>query len=407
MRRLFEPDILLFFGILAIFVWHILSQVPLSKFDYAAIQEQYRQGGEAALSDPSLYALAGWYYVHDLSPDMISYAHPPLGKYLIGLSEVFFGNEILLSIVFGTTTLLLVYLIARVMLPAYFALVPSFLLAFDRMFLWLSSTSMLDIFSVFFVVASVLIFLHLRRSKWLWIPLGLVIGLSVASKWTAIFVLPALFVSAIIRKDRRALLLLALSIPLAASTYTAVYTAYFAAGHSFQDFLALQMRMLGVQGVDRYARGTPPPFWVLFNFITGIEGVGPWTHLLANWTTRTLDTISVQYGIFTLLWYNPLTWPMSFIASIFVLLYARRKGDREVILPSLIFFSVAGAVSFGQVFFWYLLPALPFGFICLSYVLSLAKSSWKSNRTKLFLGTYLILVAVWSLYIALPSFIAI
>jgi dolichyl-phosphate-mannose--protein O-mannosyl transferase len=68
---------------------------------------------------------------------------------------------------------------------------------------------------------------------------------------------------------------------------------------------------------------------------------------------------------------------------------------------------VAGAVSFGQVFFWYLLPALPFGFICLSYVLSLAKSSWKSNRTKLFLGTYLILVAVWSLYIALPSFIAI
>jgi 4-amino-4-deoxy-L-arabinose transferase-like glycosyltransferase len=393
--------------LLLIFVVHILSQAPLWGVYYTSYQQRYNLGGEGALLDSQVYALAGWDYVHGIPPDKINFAHPPLAKYIIGSSELVFNSENLLSVVFGVATLVAVYLIARKILPTYFALVPTFILAFDRMFLWLSSSSMLDIYSTFFAGISVLVFMYFRRSRWLWIPLGVAIGLSFASKWTGIFIVPALLGFAAMRRDRRALLSLALSLPLAALVYTGVYAGYFAAGHSFQDFVALQLRMLGEQSRVRYIRGTPPPFWVLFNFITGIEGVGPWTHLFANWTTRTLDTISVQYGIFTLISYNPLTWPLSFIASVFVLLYAWQHGDREALLPALVFFSVVGAISFGQGFFWYLLPALPFGFISLGYVLSLAKPSWKSSRTKLFLGGYLILVVVWSLYFALPGFVAI
>ena len=400
-------NFLLLLGILIIFVLHLVSQVPVSKFEYSTYQEKYRLGGEGALWDDEVYAWAGWNYIHGVSPDKINYAHPPLAKYIIGLSELAFGSQNLLSIVFGTATLLFVYLIARRVLPTYFALVPPFILAFDRMFLSFSSASMLDIYATLFTVVSVLIFIYFRRSKWLWIPLGVAIGLSVASKWIGIFIVPALFLFAVLKRDRRTLLALALSLPMAALTYTGVYTGYFAAGHSFQDFIAIQLRMLGEQNRIRYSRGAPPPFWLLFNFITGIEGAGPSTLLLVNWTTRTLDKISMQYGIFTLRFYDLLTWPTSFVASVFVPLYAWRHGDREALLPALVFFSIVGAISFGQGFFWYLLPALPFGFISLGYVLSLAKSSWKSSRTKLFLGGYLILVVVWSIYFALPGFIAV
>lgn len=402
-------NFLLLIGILVIFVFHVVSQVPPLKFDHSIYQEEYQQAlaGQGFMSDQDLYAWAGWNYIHGLSPDKINFTHPPLAKYIIGFSELVFGSQNLLSIVFGIVTLVFVYLITKRMLPTYFALVPPFLLSFDRLFLGVSTSALLEIYTAFFAVLCVLIFISFRRSKWLWIPLGVSIGLSVASKWTGLLIVPALFTFAVLKRDKRTLVSLALSLPVAALTYTTVYGGYFASGHSLQDFIALQLQMLDDQSHLRYGRGTPPPFWLLFNFISGIEGYGPSTLLFANWTTKTLDTISARSGIFTLGAYNPLTWPSSVITSVFVILHAWRHRNKEALLPALVFFAFVGATLQGQVFIWYLLPALPFGFISIGYVLSLAKSSWKPNRTNLFLGGYLFLVAVWSFYFALPSFIAI
>ncbi len=57
-------------------------------------QSQYRQGsGSKGIGDDGLYAFAGYYYISGGDPTQVNFEHPPLGKYIIGLSILLFKNE--------------------------------------------------------------------------------------------------------------------------------------------------------------------------------------------------------------------------------------------------------------------------------------------------------------------------
>ncbi len=84
--------------------------------------------------------------------------HPPLGRILIGAGMALLGPDSatgwrLSAVVFGTATVLLVYLLAHNLTRSItFATVASGLIAIDGLSIVLSRTSLLDVFLTFFVV---------------------------------------------------------------------------------------------------------------------------------------------------------------------------------------------------------------------------------------------------------------
>lgn len=101
--------------------------------------------------------------------------HPPLGKWCIALGEWIFGyNEFgwrISAAVFGTLSILLITLVARRMFRStLLGCAAGLLMSLDGMHLVLSRSALLDIFLLFFIVASFacLVFdRDRRRKKWL------------------------------------------------------------------------------------------------------------------------------------------------------------------------------------------------------------------------------------------------
>jgi dolichyl-phosphate-mannose--protein O-mannosyl transferase len=399
---------LLLMSILASFIIHASSLVHSWNFDYDGYREKYLQtlAGTVSIADNELYALAGWEYVHGLSPEKINFEHPPLAKYLIGFSILISGSQNVFSIIFGVATLLVTFLIARRLLPSYYALLPTFLLGFDSMFVQFSAASLLDVYCTFFAALYVLVFMSLRRSHWSWVPLGFILGLTASAKWTGILVFPAILIFAAYQRDKKSLGVLLLSLLVGILTYTGTYAVYFLNGHSIQDFVGLQMDMWRFQENLRFGRGMPPPFWLLFNFLTGIEGPDTFTRLIMNRNATTLTTVSIQYGLSTLAVYNPFTWPTSFVACIFVVVREFKKAS-SMLLAAFLAFAFFAATAYGQVFIWYVMPALPFAFISLAHVILCTKSTRGiSPRYMVIVIGYCLAAAAWSLFFQLPSFIA-
>jgi 4-amino-4-deoxy-L-arabinose transferase-like glycosyltransferase len=355
-------------AIVIVFVVRVLARGAPAQYDPAYFQRAYnlfKAGQPTTFTDDMLYAYAGWTYVHGLSPDQVNFEHPPLAKYLIGVSELLFHDPVTLGIIFAVATLVIVYLISSRLMPPYFALVPVWFLAFDRLFIYSSAVSLLDIYMTFFVTACVILFLLFRHSKWLPIVLGVSIGLAVATKWTAIFVVP------------------------------------------FMDFVALQFRMLSYQSYMRFGRGSPPHFWLLFNVITGIEGPGTNTIVVINTARRTIDTIGTHTGFSLLVMFNPFTWTASVPATLGAAYYGWKHNQRPAILHALLFWSLVLLLSYGLVFYWYILPALPFAVISLAYVIwHLTKKVKVTIQLPIVIG-YLVAMVVWSFVIFLPGFFAV
>jgi dolichyl-phosphate-mannose--protein O-mannosyl transferase len=168
------------------------------------------------LSDPHAFIFdevyyakdACWYTEHDLKlcgiSSEITWVHPPLAKWLIGLGIKIFGFHSfgyrIVPVIAGTLVVALTYLVARKLLSSTVAAtLASGLLAFDFMEFVQSRTSMLDIFVPLFGMAAFYFllrdrdrmetraesprgFLHLTDRPWR-LAAGLAVGAATASKW--------------------------------------------------------------------------------------------------------------------------------------------------------------------------------------------------------------------------------
>src|SRR6266508_1894909 len=145
----------------------------------------------------------------------LSPSHPPLGKWLIGVSIRIFGYRPggwrVAPLVAGILTVALLYILARKLLGSTTgASIAAGLLAIDFLHLVQSRTAMLDVFVPLFVVAAFLCSVY-DRERWLradpassghrqrrlfdrrWRFLaGLAMGAAVSSKWSGLPILPAL-----------------------------------------------------------------------------------------------------------------------------------------------------------------------------------------------------------------------
>ena len=141
------------------------------------------------------------YFANDAHKDLLGQDYfdpePPLAKLIIAVGIKLFGFNSLgwrfMPALFGTALVPLMYLLARQLLAVrFFAVAAGVLTAFDGMTFVESRTAVIDIIPITLAVLVYLLFhLHLNadtvwRRRWMIIATGVVLGLAIGAKWTAI-----------------------------------------------------------------------------------------------------------------------------------------------------------------------------------------------------------------------------
>jgi dolichyl-phosphate-mannose--protein O-mannosyl transferase len=124
--------------------------------------------------------------------------HPPFGKWLIAIGIRVFGNNEFgwrfSSAIFGTLSILIIYLVVKKLFSSEFlSITAALLMTFDGLNLVMSRVALLDIFLMFFILLS-FYFLTINN---LWLS-GSAIGLALAIKWSAAFLIPILIIFVIL-----------------------------------------------------------------------------------------------------------------------------------------------------------------------------------------------------------------
>ncbi len=197
--------------------------------------------------------IAAWEWWHQ-APEGVAYewTHPPLAKLFMTLGIFVFGETAFawrfFSAVFGTGCLWLIYLIGKKLFNQRVALFATLLLAFDGLLLVMSRVGMNDIYFLFFTLLTLWLFLEKR-----YLFAGLSFGLALASKWTAIYLLPVLGLWQLIellkqkkRFDflkRSSLIFIFCFLLLPITVYLFVYLPFFLTNHSLDQWWELQHQM--------------------------------------------------------------------------------------------------------------------------------------------------------------------
>lgn len=190
----------LFYLLLGGLILHLGLFLNQNKSDYSPrfnpeiannryLDSRYVRGdkGDYILSDEELYEIEGYFLVgenrdlHQLTP-----GHPPLGKYLIGLSIKQFKNPYLLAPFFGLITLFLIYQVGLLLhLPRLLSLSLTILFSMEPLFLDQLATSLLDIYLLTFSLTSLYFYLlWSKRKHFAFILLSqITLGLAMATKF--------------------------------------------------------------------------------------------------------------------------------------------------------------------------------------------------------------------------------
>ena len=118
--------------------------------------------------------------------------HPPLAKLIIVAGIKIFGDNQwgwrLLSVIFGTASVVLLYFLCRRLnMSSTAASIAAFLLAFENMSFVQASVAMLDVYYVTFMIGAFLLYVYGR-----YITAGIAVGLSALSKVTGILAWPVI-----------------------------------------------------------------------------------------------------------------------------------------------------------------------------------------------------------------------
>jgi len=408
--------ILLF--IIGLYIYNVQNALFANKLDeswYANVQSRLSsiEKGETPsvenlVFDPELYALAGWLYIHGVPPSEFNFEHPPLAKFFIGISEVLFHSPTSMNAFFGLVTLLVVYLLSiRLFGKTFFALIPVYMLSLEKLFLGAARTSTLDIYSAFFVSLAVLMFLYTVKNPKLFPALSVVIGLGVACKWETAFVILAFVGFLLLDRAWMKLGYFMASLPLALLTYATAYTTYFLSGHSFLEFLALQMSIYKFYSMGSMYTGGALMIWRIL--LAGVIGPETRTIFFIDEKTSELIKIVTVKGLAVTQSFNPLTWSISAWAVLACFLKTFRAGDDGRVLP-LWFISFMAPLSSCLILEYHLIAPMPSFILSIAYILKDGYSKGEGRGKTVLLAAiivYLSALAVWDYVIKVPDFIAI
>jgi 4-amino-4-deoxy-L-arabinose transferase-like glycosyltransferase len=163
------------------------------------------------ITDEIIYILAGKSYLPllkhittTIGTDgwQVNYEHPPLVKFLIGLSILINDhaghpfNELLAAripgIIAGTVLIMATYWLGRKPFGHIVALLAALCLALSPWLVYFSSIAYLDMTMTTFITIAYLLTWHATRRPWLYLCVALFVGLGIDSKYTAALVIPGI-----------------------------------------------------------------------------------------------------------------------------------------------------------------------------------------------------------------------
>lgn len=166
--------ILIFLTLLNIFLFIFNhKQDYLRKYDAEYWSNQYEgsqwnKGWFATtyMTDAEHYAWNGWHIINGGDPDLINRQGPPLAKYFIGLSILIFNNENIISLFWGSVTLVILFFLARILTNNTIkSLSVVFLFSLDKLFLEQLNTSMLDLPFAFLLLLTIYFFIKSQKDN--------------------------------------------------------------------------------------------------------------------------------------------------------------------------------------------------------------------------------------------------
>ncbi|MEK7168743.1 MAG: glycosyltransferase family 39 protein [Patescibacteria group bacterium] len=296
-----------------------------------------------------------WWNPH---PEGFAYewTHPPISKLgmVVGMKlfgENSFGWRIPQAIM-GTLSILLVYFLAlEIFKDRKIALLSSAIFSLDGLLLVLSRMGMNDTYVLFFSLLSILLFIKNKN-----ILSFVSFGLALASKWSAIYTLPILFVSYFVFKKKISVsYVLFLVIPMV--VYVASYGVMFATGHTWDQFIEVQKQMWWYHTslVAEHPYTSPAWSWPLL--------LRP-IYLYDGQVVNNLVARIYAFGNPFVFWFGL----FSIIFSMIISAMERNKKLGFVVFSYLIFF-LPWIASPRIMFLYHYLPSIPFMVIASAFVL--------------------------------------
>ncbi|HVF69618.1 MAG TPA: hypothetical protein VNA13_03570 [Xanthomonadales bacterium] len=301
------------------------------------------------IDDEIIYSYAGGAFINGVSPILINPETPPLGKYLIGLSILFFKNENIIILFSGITSLFLLFLIGKQLFSSNItALIPPLILSFEPLFKnQFVRAPLLDIMHLAFMLFAFYFFIkaiNTRKNVLLYfLAACLFLGGFISTKFfgVGISLIAAWYLSIIIYKNKNHLFYLSLAMPLSIIVLLFTYVRVLFTDYPLNQFLGIQ------KWIFLYNKGH------IQNAFT------VWPLLLFNqwhtwWGTRAILS-DAQWSIL---------WPISVLITLLTIIFyilgkLPKKRGIEMIMAWIIFYLALLSLSDATVrYFVILLPML-------------------------------------------------
>jgi dolichyl-phosphate-mannose-protein mannosyltransferase len=284
------------------------------------------------------------------------WTHPPLAKLGMVAGMLVFGENSfgwrIPGALLGVGSVFLVYLLAKYLFKdETIGLLSAAVFSLDGLFLVLSRIGMNDSYLLFFTLLAIYLFLKQKD-----FPASIAYGLALASKWSALWAAPILFVLWLKREKKfKPSIFWFILLPFA--VYLLAYLPMFLTGHDFSVWWGMQKQM----------------WW----YHTGLKATHPYTSPWWSWplllrpiylyTSEEVGNMVARIYAFG----NPFVFWFGLTSVIISAGFAyleRNKNLALVVFAYLIFF-VPWAMSPRIMFLYHYLPSIPFLAIATAYIL--------------------------------------
>jgi dolichyl-phosphate-mannose--protein O-mannosyl transferase len=299
--------------------------------------------------------------------------HPPVGKWAIAAGIKVFGDDPFgwrfSAALVGLLSIALIFFITRKLFNSYFlSITATTLMSLDGLHLVMSRTALLDIFLSFFIL---LAFYFLITDR-LWLA-GIVMGLALGTKWSAVYVLAALGIYLLLR-DKKFLLTPIQFGVVPFFVYLSSWTGWF----------------ISNEGWSRNHSSNPLISWIhyhreMLNFHTGLTTEHSYEASAWNWlilgrptsffyaTPKNCDSESCSQEVLAI--GTPFLW-WAGVISIFIaigyFIYRRERGAGLILMFLLASYLPWLAFPERTTFYFYSIAFEPFLILVIIYVIAKA-----------------------------------
>lgn len=334
--------------------------------------------------------------------------HPPLAKLIQAASIKIFGDNPvgwrLPSIIFGTAIIPTTFVLALLLFGPLVAIFASLTIAFENLTFVMSRITMNDVFVTFFIICSFLFTtLYIRsvkRKAFYLILTSIFLGLAVATKWTGLYAIAAIFTYLLFQeiKNRRINFKLLLLFTIPFLIYISSYGQYWIQGHSINEFFGLHKQIWWYQNRHdlEHSYGTT----ALHCVPNGLNAQKTWCPWILN--VRPVYFSYEQYDTKAGYIYalgNPIIFWAGIAAISFLIakLIENRNKKIILILAGYFIFWLPWIFAPRLLFLYHYLPSLPFLSIALGFSLeAIFKTEFK------FLALLIVLIFIATFFYFYP-----